>query len=910
MARLPLSFCAGILLLCAQALAQSVPEWIPTGQEITPTAAPGSHFMALDPALPIAADWRLGYATNALLSPDGKTLLVVTAGLNALAGTNGEPVPGTVGDFILVYDVTAAEPRRIATLTLPASFGGLIFAPDSRHFYATTGVADSVQPFALGESGWGPDGMAIPLGHSSGNGVAVGDTKPLAAGIALLPDGKRLAVANRMNDSISIIDIARRKIISEVDLRPGGGKAGGTSPVWVVATGPDQLAVSSQRDRELVTILLDDHPHVIGRIALKGVPNRAIADRDGKRVFVAEDNADLIEIFDVATGNRQAAIATVPTSLSQGRRPRGVSPNSLTLSPDERSLYVTDAGLNAVAVIDLAHPAHGPKGLIPTGWYPTAVAASKDQLWVVNGKSNAGPNRRQCAQIKRLVPQGDCARPDAGILGNQYILQLTRAGLLSLPLPDPATLARLTRQTLRNASLDRENDRDAHKVMAFLQRRIRHIIYVVKENRTYDQVLGDLPHANGDALLTQFPRAITPNQHALAAHFVTLDNFRVSGEVSGDGWQWSTAARATDANEKLVHIYYARKGGGYDSEGTERNINVALPKIAARREANPTQPDDDNLLPGSRNSTEVDGPEDERGLGYIWDAARRARKSVRNYGFFLDLYRYSISADKGGIPVIEDPAARKSIVAYAANATLAPVTDPYFRGFDNNLPDLFRVREWQREFKNYERTGTLPALSLVRLMNDHMGDFATAIRGVNTPETQQADNDYALGLLVETIAHSRFANSTLIVALEDDAQDGPDHVDAHRSIAFVAGPYVRQHDVVSTRYTTIDMLRTIEAVLGLKPNNLFDAHARLMTDLFDIRQKPHWDFVAEPADILYSTQLPLPARRTTGAIPQPGHDATWWAAATTGFDWRAEDRNDAARFNAILAKGLNKSVSR
>jgi len=191
-------------------------------------------------------------------------------------------------------------------------------------------------------------------------------------------------------------------------------------------------------------------------------------------------------------------------------------------------------------------------------------------------------------------------------------------------------------------------------------------------------------------------------------------------------------------------------------------------------------------------------------------------------------------------------------------------------------------------------------------MNDHMGAFDKAIMGVNTPETQQADNDYAVGQLVETVAKSRFAKDTIIVVLEDDAQDGPDHVDAHRSIAFVAGAYVKQGAVISTRYTTVDMIRTIEGLLGLKSANLFTGGARPMIDLFDLRQGPAWGFKAAPADILYSTQLPLPPRATAGPVPQPRHDAAWWSRETAGFDWTAEDRNDTGAFNAVLARGLSR----
>jgi hypothetical protein len=245
----------------------------------------------------------------------------------------------------------------------------------------------------------------------------------------------------------------------------------------------------------------------------------------------------------------------------------------------------------------------------------------------------------------------------------------------------------------------------------------------------------------------------------------------------------------------------------------------------------PTIPDDPDLLPGPRNEVEVDGPAGQLGAGYLWDAVLRAGKSLRNYGMFVDV--------PSKLEPIRDPRATNTEVAIVASAALEPNTDKYYRGWDTCLPDFYRVQEWAKEFDDYAarsaatKHDVLPALSLVRLPQDHMGCFDKSLDSVNTPETQQADNDYAVGMLVDKVAHSRFAGSTLIFVLEDDAQDGPDHVDARRSTAYVIGPYVKHGAVVSTPYNTVSMLRTIEDVLGLEHLNLHDAGARPMTDLFD-----------------------------------------------------------------------------
>ena len=334
-------------------------------------------------------------------------------------------------------------------------------------------------------------------------------------------------------------------------------------------------------------------------------------------------------------------------------------------------------------------------------------------------------------------------------------------------------------------------------MMQFLRGKIHHVVYIIKENRSYDQVLGDLERGNGDPALTLFPERLSPNHHGLARKFVTLDNFYTSGEVSGDGWNWSTAARATDSVEKTVPVNYAGHGLDYTYEGGERNINSGIASRAERLRANPLTPEDDDLLPGTANVSAPDAADDDEnaaGAGYLWDGALRAKLTLRNYGFFIDLLRYRLP---DGIPgqmlPVRDPRAEGTTVAFATNAELAPYTDPFYRGFDERLPDYWRFKEWEHEFDDYVRNGNLPALELVRLGGDHFGDFARAIDGVNTVETQMADNDYALGMVMEKIAHSPYKSDTLVFVVEDDAQDGPDHVDAHRSLAFVMGPYVRQN---------------------------------------------------------------------------------------------------------------------
>ncbi|HJX85091.1 MAG TPA: alkaline phosphatase family protein, partial [Candidatus Angelobacter sp.] len=310
-------------------------------------------------------------------------------------------------------------------------------------------------------------------------------------------------------------------------------------------------------------------------------------------------------------------------------------------------------------------------------------------------------------------------------------------------------------------------------------------------------------------------------------------------------------------------------------------------------------PDPADQLPGQADVAAPDGPEDAIGAGYLWDSAFRTKLTVRNYGFFL-------TEASGDTPLERNPAVKNVRVAITNNPRLQGVTDEYFRGFDQRLADYWRFKEWEREFDGFVKDGNLPNLSLVRLAHDHFGSFGTAIDGVNTIETQLADNDYSLGLLVEKVAHSRYAKDTLIFVVEDDAQGGPDHVDAHRSIAFIVGPYVKQGVVISQRFNTVSLLRTIEEVLGIKPLGLNDALQAPMAAVFSATQTS-WTYTAKVPQALRSTQLPVPGANPSRASAnefKPAHDATYWEEQTKGFDFTAEDRIDSERFNLVIWKGL------
>jgi len=457
---------------------------------------------------------------------------------------------------------------------------------------------------------------------------------------------------------------------------------------------------------------------------------------------------------------------------------------------------------------------------------------------VANGKSPAGPNPEYCSSYSgNFTPPVNYAPCSAS---NTRVLQLMKAGLQFVPVPPASQLTALTEQVAINNSYQSVESPSTTATMNFVASKIQHVIYIIKENRTYDQVLGDVPNANGDSALNVLPASITPNGHNLAGKFVTLDNLYATAEVSYDGWAWSTGALIPDIVIRQVAVYYSLRGGlAYDAEGDNRNVNLIYRMTGFSPQVSVTDPD---ILPGLTNVAAPDGPGNQVNTGYLWDQALRAGLTVRNYGFFVD----SLGS---AVPFPSNTTVRQ---VNPSNPALNPLTDIYFRGHDMNNADYYLYEEWNRDVT----ANGLANLSLIRLPHDHFGNFATALAGVNTPELQAADNDYAVGKIIETIAESpAYASNTLIFVIEDDAQDGADHVDAHRSTAFIVGPYVKQGGaVVSTEYNTINFIRTIEQVLGLNAIHLTDGVAQPMADVFDTTQTT-WTFKAIPASILYNTTL-------------------------------------------------------
>ena len=571
----------------------------------------------------------------------------------------------------------------------------------------------------------------------------------------------------------------------------------------------------------------------VGEAAVGEHPNAMALSPSGDRLFVACANTNAVWVVDTASmkATEQIGVAMFPNA------PAGTTPNSVALSPDGRTLLVANADNNTVAVVDVSEAGRSRvSGFIPTGWYPTAAGFDRDgrEVYILSGKGLSSlPNPRGPNVV-------------TGQKG-QYIAGLLKGALTELPLPRGDDLARMTAKAIslspysdavrlapagapRASSIPGEVGRPSP---------IKYVFYIIRENRTYDQVLGDIPQGDGDPSLCLLGADITPNAHALVREFTLFDNFFVNAEVSYDGHAFSTGAYATDVVEKIWPANYANRGGAYLSEGggTMRN---AYGNVAAPAE------------------------------GYIWDACHRAGISVRSYGEFVlhgDDFRDKTSPLEATVP------------------GLVGAISPTFAPFDMDISDQSRADAWLQEFKAFEASDDLPRLTVMRLPRDHTA--GTRVGSV-TPRSMVADNDLALGRIVDAISHSRYWKESAIFVLEDDAQNGPDHVDAHRSVLLVASPFVRRGAVDHTLYTTTGVLRTIELVLGLPPMSQYDAAA---TPLYNA-------FVAQPDTRPYAVlaaRIPIDERNKAGA---PG------AAESAAMDFSAPDLAPDLLLNEVIWKSV------
>ena len=720
------------------------------------------------------------------ISSDGRLAAVVNAGW----GENS------------VQLLDAATGQLLDTRVVPAAWAGLAFAPDGRTLYASGGQHNRIYCFTIEGHELRPDSALV-----------LGDRWPKqkigVAGLAV--DGRRqqLYAVTREDNSLYTFDLKTRRILRTLKL-PAEAYAALLSPdgarLYISLWGGHAVAVYDTEKQQLLP-----------NIPVESHPNDLALTRDGRRLFVANANSNSVSVIDTRLGR---VTETLNTALFPAS-PAGSTPDGLALNADDSQLFIANADNNCVAVFDVRDPAASrPLGFVPTGWYPTAVRVAGNQLLIANGKGSASkPNANGPNPVR-----------DVGEKGAGYIGGLLRGSLSRLPVPDAAALATFSAQVYANTPFTKAREA-APEVPAgnpVPQRvgaasPIKHVFYIIKENRTYDQVLGDLPAGNGDVSLCLFPEKVTPNHHALTREFVLLDNFYVDAEVSADGHNWSTAAYATDFVEKSWPSNYSGRGGNYDFEG---------------------------------NRGEVAEPKD----GFLWDYCRRAGRSYRSYGEFVYKGKASLPAIQGHF-----------CEAYEA--------------FNLQVKDVDREQVWERDFDQLVATNKLPDLSIIRLPNDHtMG----ARKGELSPLSYAADNDLALGRLIEHLSKSAVWKESVVMIVEDDAQNGPDHVDAHRSTAYLMGPYVRRHAVVHTAYTTSGMLRTLELILGLPPMSQYDAAALPLWACFT----PKPDFAPYAAR---SATTSLDVRNTAFNAP---------ARRALKFDFRREDAAPDLAFNENIWQAI------
>ena len=780
------------------------------------------------------------------LTPEGKQVPVSDLPLNLALTKDGRYLLSTTngnGDQTIdVIDLRAG--RSIQTILVKKSWLGLAFAPDDRRFYVSGGDDNEVLIFSFA-NGHASESGKILLGTAEYHALSDRERSDarkqgrgeyaFPAGIAVSPTASRLYVAENLTNKVAVVDASTNRVVTKVDV--------GEYPYDCVVSGDgNRLYVSNWGSRN-VSIVDTSQLKLIGTIQVGDHPNDLELTRDGKTLYVANANSNTVSVIDTMKAREIEAISTALHPKS----PIGSTPNAVALSPDEKTLYVANADNNNIGVVDVRrHGESHVKGFIPTGWYPTAVRASRDgkRVYVANGKGVA-------SAANPLGPRpGEKRTPET-----QYIGSLLKGTVSLIGLPSAQRLAQLTRRVYANSPYTDEllktarGSRGRNPIPSSVgdPSPIKHVIYVIKENRTYDQILGDMKEGNGDPRLCLFGEDVTPNHHAIAREFVLLDNFYVDAEVSADGHNWSTAAYATDYVEKTWPTNYSKRGRTYDYEGSK--------KISR-----PTQ-------------------------GYIWDYCRRAGVSYRSYGEFVRLREEK----PGGGGDEEGPKAWPYVRPQGENSTHEDALQGHFSAafpsWDLNIPDNERIDAWLKEFREYEKNGDLPQFQIVRIGGDHtQGTRAGAL----TPRAHVADNDLALGRLIEAVSHSKYWSSTAVFVLEDDAQNGSDHVDAHRSIAFIASPYTRRRHVDSTMYTTSGMLRTMELILGLPPMSQYDAAATPMFNSF-----------TNEADL--APYKALPARvdleeRNSPNAPDSGRSAE--------FDFSKEDAAPDVEFNEIIWRAM------
>lgn len=727
---------------------------------------------------------------NMAVSPD-KKLLAVT--------NNGQSDQS-------IHLINPQGMQLLDSMVIAKGWLGLAFSKDGKYLYASGGNDNWIMRYQVKNNKIVPFDTLV-IGKKWPEKISV-------AGIAVDAKQELLYTVTKENNSLYVYDIRSKKVKSQVPLG-GEGYAcllsGDEKTLYISCWGCDRI------------VLFDTGKQVIkGFIPVGDNPNDMCITRDGKFLFVSNANDNSVSVI----STEKNRVIEILNSALYPNSPSGSTSNSVALSEDEKTLYIANADNNCLAVFDVTEPGESKsKGFIPTAWYPTCVRIIKDQIYVANGKGlTSKPNPLGPSPMNKK--EAVARHADIQNRKAQYIAGLFRGTLQSVKVPDEIQLGIYSKAVYDNVpySKDREMVANGEKGNPVPSRvgdisPIKYVFYIIKENRTYDQVLGDIPAGNGDTSLVLFGEKITPNLHNLAKQFVLLDNFYVDGEVSADGHNWTMGAYATDYLEKNWPVSYGGRGGSYPGEG-EREI--------------------------ANNKN-----------GFLWDFCKKFGVSYRSYGEFIS------DAKTANIPALNDHFCKD------------------YTGWDLNIRDTVRFREWKRDFEALLAKGDVPRLNTLRFGNDHTEGLRL---GRPTPKAFAADNDLAVGLFVEYLSNSPIWNECVIIILEDDAQNGPDHVDAHRSTTYVAGGFVKQGYVDHTMYSTSSALRTIELILGLPPMTQYDASAEPMWRCFNTTAS-HPPFKAVPN--LVDLNLKNKAENELSRLSDK-------------FDFSKEDRIPDALFNEVL----------
>jgi DNA-binding beta-propeller fold protein YncE len=743
---------------------------------------------------PVGVQIEMGdFPVNIANSPDGKFAAVLHAGY---------------GDH-QIRIVSLETNKVISTANLQQTFFGLIFSQDGKTVYASGAEDERIYAFPFDNGYLGAPKLII-----------LGDKKDrlVVSGMAELSN-KQLLVCALLGNELLHVDVEGSRTTSRVSLPKD-------SYPYSVHVSPDsQRAYVSLWGLASIAVVDLKNGKLEATWNTRSHPTEMIALDDGRLLLVACADDNSVVMLDTTTGHQREIIRTSLFPTAQN----GSTPASIAVSPDQKVLVAANADNNNLAVFDITQRGQSKSlGFIPVGWYPTSVrfANKGDKILVANGKGSS-------SRANRGGPNPLVANASV----REYIGGLFDGTVSVIPSPSPSDMAQYTKTAFSVSPLKGEMPIEPNTTASIIPRKqgdpcpIKHCLYIIKENRTYDQVFGDMPQGNGEPNLCIFPENVTPNHHALARQFVLLDNFYVESEVSADGHEWSMAAYATDFVEKTWPLTY-RGGRGKLSYPSEGNFKIAEPSSK-----------------------------------YIWDKCIEHGISFFTFGEFID-----------NGPTPNDPAT-------TTLESLQGRFDPQFRGYDLDYPDVKRAERFIQRWKQFEADGNLPGMLVLRLPNDHT--YGTRV-GKPTPTAMVADNDLALGMVIEAISNSPSWKETAIFVVQDDAQNGSDHVDAHRTVALAISPYIRRGTVDSTMYSTSSMLRTMELILGMSPMTQFDAAAKPMYQSFGVQP----DYTPYKA---LAAQVDLQAQNLAGA---------WGAEASEKLDLAKEDAADDLLFGDIVWRSV------